>query len=560
MKKIKIGFLLNNLNVDFYTLELIRHVKKSKFYFDPVIIHGYKKKKSFFDKIKWISKFGLIKSIDRVIIILILRLIKLLEIFNTKKKYPNYTKQFNLKTKLDFREIIIDGKWSKSRLYLEFDKKDIDILSKENFDCIIRCGSGILKGKILNLPKFGIISFHHGDNRVNRGGPSGFWEVIKNEPTSGFIIQRLTNKLDGGDVLFRGNIMTASNFTLNHAQLLEKSNFFFIKVLDKIALKGKLEFEKKSTNYSKVILKIDNSLILIKYLFKVLFPIITKKFIKKFFKNTTMVWSVAYKKNMKNENILINSKQIQKFKEIANPNNRFLADPFIFNFEKKDIIFVEDYSFKKNKGSISAIEITGDKEKFFNDILEENFHLSFPFIFQNNNDVYMIPETSMINEIRIYKCVKFPTNWKLEKILMKNVSAADTILIKKNSTWYMLTNICSSNIGDHQSELHIFYSDNFLSQNWKPIQQGNPVIFDSDKARNGGIFYINDKLYRVNQIHGKAQYGKSFGINEIINLTKNSFIEKRVKNINPNFKKKIIGTHHFSSNLAYSVIDYAKKI
>ena len=65
--------------------------------------------KSFFDKIKWISKFGLIKSIDRVIIILILRLIKLLEIFNTKKKYPNYTKQFNLKTKLDFREIIIDG-------------------------------------------------------------------------------------------------------------------------------------------------------------------------------------------------------------------------------------------------------------------------------------------------------------------------------------------------------------------------------------------------------------------------------------------------------------------
>ena len=48
MKKIKIGFLLNNLNVDFYTLELIRHVKKSKFYFDPVIIHGYKKKKIFF--------------------------------------------------------------------------------------------------------------------------------------------------------------------------------------------------------------------------------------------------------------------------------------------------------------------------------------------------------------------------------------------------------------------------------------------------------------------------------------------------------------------------------
>ena len=556
MKKIKVGFLLNNLEVDFYILELIEHIKKSDLYFEPVLISGHKKKKSFFDKIKWISKFGILKGVDRIIIIFTLRLIKFIEIFNVKKKYPNYLKKFNLKNLYDLREINVDGIWSKTELYLEFDKKELELLSKENFDCIIRCGSGILKGKVLNLPKFGILSFHHGDNRVNKGGPYGFWEVMKNEPSSGFIIQRLTDQLDDGDILFRGNIMTASNFTENQAKLLEKSNFFLIKVLDKLALTGSLEIEKK-IHYNKNILKINNSIILIKYLLKILFPIVLKNIISKYFITYLIFWSVAYKKKDQNHNFF---EKIDNFKEIENPKNRFLADPFIFNFKERNIIFVEDYSFKTNKGRISAIEIKSDKEKFLGVVLEEDFHLSFPFVFENDNNVYMIPETSQINEIRLYKCNEFPKNWKLEKILMKGVSAADTMLIKKDLTWFMLTNICSSNIGDHQSELHVFYSDNFLSKDWKPIHQGNPVIFDSNNARNGGMFFLNNKLYRVNQIHGKAHYGKSFGINEVISLDKNIYVEKRVKNIEPNFKKKIIGTHHFNANLDFTVIDYAKKL
>ncbi len=193
-------------------------------------------------------------------------------------------------------------------------------------------------------------------------------------------------------------------------------------------------------------------------------------------------------------------------------------------------------------------------------ILEEDFHLSYPFIFENNNEIYMIPETSQISEIRLYKCYEYPKKWKLEKILMKNISAADTMLIKKDLTWFMLTNICSSNIDDHQSELHIFYSDNFLSEDWKPINQGNPVIFDSNNAINGEVFYLKNKLYRINQIHAKAHYGKSFGINEIISLNKNNYCEKRLKQINPDFKNKIVGTHHFHENSEYSVIDYVRKV
>ena len=66
-----------------------------------------------------------------------------------------------------------------------------------------------LKGEILNICRLGIISFHHGDNNFNRGGPPGFWEVFNREPSTGFIIQRLTEEIDGGDVIFKGKITTS---------------------------------------------------------------------------------------------------------------------------------------------------------------------------------------------------------------------------------------------------------------------------------------------------------------------------------------------------------------
>ena len=59
------------------------------------------------------------------------------------------------------------------------------------------------------MSKIGIFSFHHGDNDFYRGGPPGFWEVYNQEPSTGFIIQRINEVLDNGDVIFKGNIPTS---------------------------------------------------------------------------------------------------------------------------------------------------------------------------------------------------------------------------------------------------------------------------------------------------------------------------------------------------------------
>ena len=53
-------------------------------------------------------------------------------------------------------------------------------------------------------------------------------------------------------------------------------------------------------------------------------------------------------------------------------------------------------------------------------MIEEDFHLSFPYIFEHKKNIYMIPESAQNQDIRLYKCTNFPYSWQLEKVLIKD--------------------------------------------------------------------------------------------------------------------------------------------
>ena len=69
-------------------------------------------------------------------------------------------------------------------------------------DVLIRLGFRILRGKILNISKYGVWSYHHGDNNTNRGGPAGVWEVLEKNHETGVVLQILNEDLDGGFKLY----------------------------------------------------------------------------------------------------------------------------------------------------------------------------------------------------------------------------------------------------------------------------------------------------------------------------------------------------------------------
>ena len=97
-----------------------------------------------------------------------------------------------------------------------FPPEAVDAVKAANLDVVVRCGFNILRGDILNSARYGVWSFHHGDNDFYRGGPAFFWEVYEDNPLSGVILQVLNEQLDAGFVLCKGIFSTVRG--LSHAR------------------------------------------------------------------------------------------------------------------------------------------------------------------------------------------------------------------------------------------------------------------------------------------------------------------------------------------------------
>ncbi len=543
-KNLKIGLLVNDLQQKNLNGEIIESIlNNKKINVDTIIVNKRIEQKNRF--LFLIKKYSVKRLVEKVLFKALTKFEKFLFIFFFK----NFDfKKVNL-SENKIKKLYVNPIESNLGTKHEYSDEDIKRIKDRNLDIILRLEGGILKGEILKTPKNGVISFHHADNDLYRGLPPGFWEVFYRNPTTGFIIQKLNEDLDGGDVLFKGHILTKFFYYYNQQFVYKQSAKYINIVFEKFSNLESLNYLKKK-DYNNKIFKDPNFFELLKYVFSTYSFIFLKIFRKLTFNRER--WSVAFSKGK------FDKKKLEKFNIIKNYKNRFIADPFLIKSKNKNYVFVEDYSFKNKKGSISCYELDKNKEKFLGKVIEEDFHLSFPFLFEYKNKVYMCPETSEKNEIRIYECVKFPIKWKYSRTLIKNIYAVDTILFQKNSIWWLLTNTDNNKI-DSLSELSIFYSDEGpLTNNWKPHKK-NPIIVDANIARNGGLILDNNSIYRVNQKVGFNIYGQEFDINVIKNIDEDNFVEEKIDNIKPSFFKNICGTHHMSYNEDYCVIDFVRR-
>lgn len=479
--------------------------------------------------------FSIVQKIEYWILILLKFDLKILE-----SKEIDFSKHLILNT---------NPKISDNGLVYRFNENDLDKIRDLNLDIIVRAGSGILRGEILSVSKHGIYSFHHGDNNMYRGSPAGFWEVYNSEPTTGFIIQRLTDELDGGDVLFRGAIRTRPLFLLNQSEIFKKSIQFFHGLIE-CTSNNKLDARvEPRLPYSSPLYTNPNFSELIKY-FLLMLVFLGTSLLRRIFGKAQM-WSVAYLRCKSWRDA-----SLYKSTVIKNPYGRFLADPFPCSVDGQDVIFVEDFDFKKNRGQISVVDITDDKPNFLGSAISEDTHMSFPFVFKHNGSVYMIPETHQLKQIRLYKCINFPLEWKLHSILMNGVAAADTMIFDRCGKWFMLTNIDSATMGEHQSELHVFSADAFDSNAWV-ANKNNPVIFDAKNARNGGILSEDGEVYRVFQTHSISTYGKDYGIAQIVKIDDETYEEKVIIHNSKCFVNDSISTHTLNFSEKILVTDFA---
>ncbi|VTP62755.1 Uncharacterised protein [Leclercia adecarboxylata] len=93
----------------------------------------------------------------------------------------------------------------------------------------------------------------------------------------------------------------------------------------------------------------------------------------------------------------------------------FQADPFIIDKDDRLYVFYEAFSFLNSKGVLRCRILNNALEEI-EDLKLEGFddlkcHLSFPFLFQLDGKLFMIPESSERKEVILFQSVDFPARW-----------------------------------------------------------------------------------------------------------------------------------------------------
>ncbi|XP_058073903.1 glucosamine inositolphosphorylceramide transferase 1-like [Magnolia sinica] len=207
------------------------------------------------------------------------------------------------------------------------------------------------------------------------------------------------------------------------------------------------------------------------------------------------------------------------------PSN-FVADPFLYIQGYNLYMFFETKNSITMQGDIGVARSVdqGVTWEYLGIALDEEWHLSYPYVFNYHGQIYMMPEGSERGDLRLYRATEFPLLWTLEKVLI-NRPLIDTSLIQYEGYHWLFTSDFSRFGTKDNAELEIWYSNSPLGP-WKqhkrnPIHKSNRSL----GARNAGRPFIYEGfLYRMGQDCGDT-YGRRVRVFKVETLTTEDYKE-----------------------------------
>lgn len=424
----------------------------------------------------------------------------------------------------------------------------------KRLDVLIRFGFNILRGEILTASKYGVWSYHHGDGDYYRGGPAYFWEVREGNPISGAMLQVLTEELDAGKVLCKGLFATYPGISLarNCVQPYWGATTFLIQKLYELHRYGWEHIERTAIPAApylgkKQIYRAPTNSEMVRWLA----PVLTGKALRRLVRRSTVKhWRLAIRYGASLRPGSGETPDLRGFRWVESPKDRFYADPFLLAEGGRTWVFFEDLDYVTGLGRISCAEVEEGGLGNPVAVLERPYHLSYPCIFRDGGALYMIPETGSNSTVELYRCLRFPDQWELEKELFQGKAVDTTLWVDGGLYWFFVTLQEPRGFG---TQLWLFYAST-LTGEWTR-HPASPISTDVRYSRGAGaIFRDNGKLYRPSQDCSK-HYGYSITFNEIAVLDRNQYQEKPCATISPDWAPGLVGTHTYSRAGGVEIID-----
>jgi len=199
----------------------------------------------------------------------------------------------------------------------------------------------------------------------------------------------------------------------------------------------------------------------------------------------------------------------------------FVADPFIVRLDRSWYMFFEIGA--RGKGIIGlATSDDGRSWTYQKVVLEEPFHLSYPYVFSWDGEHYMIPEAGETRSVRVYRATEFPHSWHHHATVLRGQPYVDSSIVRHRDRWWMFTQTDSRN-----HSLRLFHATE-LEGHWiehprSPIVHNNPAI-----ARPAGRIVTHDHtMYRFAQDCSR-RYGWQVRAFRILELSPHAYDEEEL--------------------------------
>eukprot|EP00040_Diaphanoeca_grandis_P040405 m.261780 g.261780 ORF g.261780 m.261780 type:complete len:488 (+) comp43124_c0_seq1:259-1722(+) len=232
---------------------------------------------------------------------------------------------------------------------------------------------------------------------------------------------------------------------------------------------------------------------------------------------------------------------------VMTPATSFVADPFLVlpsifhnatgfsRLAKSDTwyLFYElknlDRTPAMGEIGVSSSSDQGFTWQYHGVVLSETFHLSFPNVIydRQSNNLLMFPETSMANELRIYRTTpqQFPFGWEVHQTKFSGATGkqwVDTTMLFYRGEWWIWST--------EKFSLHLFHAPS-LDEPW--IEHTQSPIYRNNRrlGRNGGsVIESNGVIYRFAQ-DCVLFYGKELVVLKIVKLDHGVYEEIEVDTI-----------------------------
>jgi len=406
-----------------------------------------------------------------------------------------------------------------------FDADDLEAIAAHGPDVLLRLGFGILKGGILDLPRHGVWSFHHGDEEKYRGGPPGFWEIMQGDAVTGAVLQRLTERLDGGRILRKGWFNTIDHSLAETVDTVLTHSAVWPAQVARELLMGRNEAaEGVASTTNAPVYRYPTNRVFLDFLLRQARN--KARFHRRELQEHEQ-WNIG----------LLHQPISELLKEKPNLNVRWLpdpapdafrADPFGYRTADGQLnVLYEKYQYAQGIGDISRVRPKRDNVlKRSRVMLTTGSHLSYPYVVQHEGAVYVVPESAASGRVDLFRVNEANDALEHVRTLLEEPVYDPTVFQWQGRWWLFGTLAPLTNVA-----LHAWHAPS-LESPWEPHAL-NPLKLDVRSARPGGTPFVHEgRLYRPAQ-DSASTYGHRIAINEVLELSPDRFAEQVARVVGP---------------------------